>query len=86
MALSGGAVLQIGSFADLALAEGAWKTFKARHPDAVGDLSEDIQKADLGARGTFYRLRAGPFKDRPAAVAVCEKLKTQGASCLVTAP
>jgi cell division protein FtsN len=78
--------LQIGAFESEALAKGVWATFKARHADVVGGLSEDIQKADLGARGTFYRLRVGPFTDRASAVAACEKLKAQRASCLVAAP
>jgi hypothetical protein len=86
VARSGKAVLQIGAFESVALANGAWNTFKARHADVAADLSEDVQQVDLGAKGVMYRLRMGPFVDRPAAVVACEKLKTQGANCFVAAP
>jgi hypothetical protein len=86
VARSGKAVLQIGAFESVALANGAWNTLKARHADVVADLSEDLQQVDLGAKGIMYRLRMGPFADRPAAVAACEKLKTQGVNCFVAAP
>jgi hypothetical protein len=86
VARSGKAVLQIGAFESVALADGAWNAFKARHADLVSDLSEDVQQVDLGVKGVMYRLRMGPFQDRPAAVAACEKLKAQGATCFVAAP
>ncbi len=85
-AVSGAAVLQIGSFESAALADGAWTRFKARYADIAGELSDDVQRADLGARGIWYRLRVGPFKDRPSAISACQKLKTQGATCIVAAP
>jgi cell division septation protein DedD len=85
-ALSGGAVLQIGSYESEAIAEGAWETFKARYAGVVGSLSEDVQRADLGNRGIWYRLRVGPFQGKSDAVAACERLKAQGASCFVAAP
>jgi hypothetical protein len=31
-------------------------------------------RADLGERGVFYRLRAGPFNDRASAQLFCRKL------------
>jgi hypothetical protein len=86
VAASGVAVLQIGSYESVALAQSAWKTFQTRYADVVTNLSDDVQKADLGARGTWYRLRVGPFGDRSAAIAACEKLKAQGGSCFVAAP
>ena len=86
VALTGGAVLQIGSYESVALADNAWKSFQTRYAGVVGALSEDVQRADLGARGIWYRLRVGPFADKTAAAAACEKLKTQGGTCFVTAP
>jgi hypothetical protein len=80
------AVLQIGAYESVEIANGAWAAFKARHADVAGTLGQDIQKADLGAKGIWYRLRVGPFADKPAAAAACEKLKAQGATCFVTVP
>ncbi len=84
-AVSGAAVLQIGAFDNEQAATGAWTRFRTRY-DAAGTLFPDIQKVDLGAKGIWYRLRAGPFSDRTAAVAACTKLKAAGATCFVTAP
>jgi len=42
--------------------------------------------ADLGKRGYFYRLRAGPLADRTAAVALCAKLKARKQGCIVIKP
>jgi cell division protein FtsN len=78
-------VLQIGAFDNEPAANGAWTRFRTRY-DSAGTLFPDIQKVDLGAKGIWYRLRAGPFADRTAAVAACTKLKAAGATCFVTAP
>lgn len=85
-ATGGAALLQIGAYPSEDLANGAWAAFKARHAEIAGALSPDIQKADLGAKGTWYRLRAGPFADKTAAGAACVKLKAAGATCFLAAP
>ena len=85
-AVSGKAVLQIGAYETPDIANGAWAAFKARHGAVVGDLAQDIQKADLGAKGIWYRLRVGPFADKAAAASACERLKGEGGTCFVAAP
>jgi cell division protein FtsN len=80
-----GFFLQIGAFESEALAEGAWKTFQTRYAEIAAPLAQDVQRADLGQRGIWYRLRAGPFADRASAIAACERLKTRGGNCFVTA-
>jgi cell division protein FtsN len=83
VASGGGAyVLQIGSYKSQADADAAWKTFSSKHPMA-GGYSENVRKADLGDKGTWYRLRMGSFADKAAATAFCEKLKSDGGNCLV---
>jgi hypothetical protein len=84
-AVSGAAVLQLGAFESQELANGAWASFRSRY-EALGPLSPDIQRADLGAKGVVYRLRAGPFADRAAAVDACTQLKAAGGNCFVAAP
>ncbi|HEY4266074.1 MAG TPA: SPOR domain-containing protein, partial [Micropepsaceae bacterium] len=66
-AASGKAVLQIGAYESPEIANGAWTSFKSRYADVAAKLGEDVQKADLGAKGTWYRLRVGPFADKAAA-------------------
>ena len=84
--VAGGAVLQIGAYETQEIADGAWASFKARHAGVAGTLAEDVQRVDLGAKGIWYRLRMGPFADKTAAVAACEKLKAEGATCFLAAP
>lgn len=80
-----GFFLQLGAYENEMLAQGGWRTFQARYSSIAGSLSQDIQRADLGARGIWFRLRAGPFADRASAVTACEKLKEIGGNCFVTA-
>jgi cell division septation protein DedD len=85
-AIAGPAVLQIGSYPNEALANDAWQVFKTRYGEVVGDLKNEVRVANLGEKGTWYRLRVGPFSDKAAAVAACDKLKAAGGTCLVTVP
>jgi cell division septation protein DedD len=85
-AVSGKAVLQIGAYESPEIANGAWTAFKSRYADVAGKLAQDVQKADLGAKGTWYRLRVGPFADKAAANSACAKLRSEGATCFVAAP
>jgi cell division septation protein DedD len=85
-AVSGKAVLQIGAYETPEIANGAWAAFKSRYADVAAKLAQDIQKADLGAKGTWYRLRVGPFADKTAANSACAKLRSEGGTCFVAAP
>lgn len=76
-------MLQIGSYKSDAEARQSWAAFKARHALAAA-FGPDVKEVDLGAKGVWYRLRIGSFQDREAAAAFCEKLKAQGASCIVS--
>ncbi|HEY3639310.1 MAG TPA: SPOR domain-containing protein [Rhizomicrobium sp.] len=77
-----GVLLQIGSYKSQAEAMQSWAAFKSRHAVAAG-YQPNIQKVELGAKGTWYRLRLGSLSDKQSAVALCGKLKAQGASCLI---
>jgi cell division protein FtsN len=79
-------VLQLGSYPSQELAIDGWQTLSQRHAAILGKLSSDVQAADIPNRGTWFRLRAGPFADRASAVAACEALRTQGGTCLVAQP
>lgn len=81
-AASSGILLQIGSYKSDAEARASWQTFKSGH-DAAAGYEADVKEVDLGARGTWYRLRMGPFPDKSSALEACRKLKADGASCLL---
>jgi hypothetical protein len=80
---SGSGLLQIGSYKSEAEANSAWSTYKSKHAALLSGISPDVKQVDLGAKGTWYRLRivAG---DKSAAMSLCEKLKAEGAVCIPT--
>ena len=80
---SGAYVLQIGSYKSQADAETAWKGYKAKHTALLSGYSDSIQQADLGEKGTWYRLRIGGFSDREVAAALCDRLKADGGTCIL---
>jgi cell division septation protein DedD len=82
-AASGGARIQLAAFPEAAAAEASWKKLQQRFPDPLGTLTLTIERADLGAKGVFHRVQAGPFADRASAQAACDKLKAAKQDCLV---
>lgn len=55
-----------------------------RYPDLVKGYRPLIQRADLGSRGIFYRLRIGPVSSKADANRLCSSLRTAGLpGCIV---
>lgn len=76
-------VLQLGAFRTEEAADAGWKLLAARHAGVLGSLERYVTPADLGERGRFFRLQAGPFPERAAANTQCAALKAAGVDCLV---
>ena len=70
--------------ATAAKAEG--ERLKKKHADVLGSMSVNVVRADLGAKGVFYRIRLGPAGDKAKARTVCSSLSKRGQGCLVVAP
>ena len=64
-------------------AKGAWARLRDKNADVLGPLSPSVARANLGDRGTFYRLRAGPVASESKARSICDSLSARGVSCLV---
>ena len=56
------------------------------HKPVLSRLTVRAVRANLGKRGIFYRLRAGPLANRAAAAALCAKLKARKQGCIVVKP
>jgi cell division protein FtsN len=83
-AAAGGAyVLQIGAFKSQAEADTAWRAYKGKHAALLTGYNSDVQQADLGEKGTWYRLRIAGFGDREVASALCDRLKADGGGCFL---
>jgi len=77
----GGWVVQLGSLGSEAEAKSEWARIKGAHHE-LADLSPDIQRADLGAKGVHWRVRGGPVDEAQARV-LCAELSKQGQGCIV---
>ncbi len=62
-----------------------WGRLKGKYPDMLGGLDLTVARADLGAKGIFYRLRAGPLSES-AAKKLCADLAKNKVGCLVVRP
>jgi cell division septation protein DedD len=78
--------VQLGAARDEARARAAAQRVQKANSDLLGALSTDVVRADLGAKGIFYRMRMGPLADRAAADDLCRKLKARKVGCLVVKP
>lgn len=81
---NGGAFLvQLAAFRSQEAAESAWTELNRKKPELFGSATKHIQRADLGAKGVFYRLRVGSFADRADASEFCDAVKAAGDNCIV---
>ena len=84
--LTGGYLIQIGAYRTPAAAQTGWTRLVAGHKALLGSLKPIVVRADLGSRGIFHRLRAGPVDGAEAASALCTRLKQRKVGCLVINP
>lgn len=76
--------VQLGSLSSEQAAQNAWKTFQRQFPAELNTLGLHIEKADLGTRGTYYRVQGGPVTE-PQARSICSVISAQRqGGCLVT--
>ncbi|MDE2384419.1 MAG: SPOR domain-containing protein [Alphaproteobacteria bacterium] len=80
-AASGWAV-QISSAASEDAAWASWKALQKQH-QVLASVKPVVVKAELGAKGTFYRVRLQGFEDQSSAQSACGKLKSGGVSCYI---
>lgn len=75
--------IQLGSVKSADGAEGEWKKLQAKYSAILSGYSHRVESADLGAKGTFYRIQAGPVS-KDTAVSACEAIKKIDANgCLL---
>ena len=79
-------VVQVGSRKNQTEALATFADMQQKYPSLLGSYRPMVQKADLGSKGVWYRLRIGPIGDKSEASKLCSKLKSQGLpDCLVMA-
>ncbi|MFK3779092.1 SPOR domain-containing protein [Agrobacterium sp. NPDC089420] len=79
---AGGYYIQIASLPSQAEAQKSYQSMSAKFGSVIGGRGVDIKAAEIAGKGTFYRVRI-PAGDKNEAVALCEKFRSAGGSCLV---
>ncbi|MEA2981029.1 MAG: hypothetical protein QOF09_2852 [Alphaproteobacteria bacterium] len=80
---SGSYLVQVSSQKSEADAESAYRGIQSKYSSVLGSHPHTVRRADLGAKGVYYRAMVGPFASREAAVQVCSSLKQAGGDCVV---
>lgn len=80
-AAKGNVYIQLAAVKSEADAKAKWAKLKSSY-SALSSLSLKIQKADLGAKGIFYRVQAGPTS-ADNATSICAKIKAAKGACLI---
>ena len=60
-----------------------WDRIKRKNADLLGTLSATPIRADLGDKGIYYRIQAGPVSDQAAAERICGELRQRSVGCIV---
>jgi len=80
---AGGFLVQIAALRSEGAADTAWDRLARRDPALFAIARKDVQRADLGGKGVYYRVRAGYFAERAEAARFCDRVKTLGQECIV---
>ena len=84
--VAGAFQIQLVSVPTEEAAQSEWKRISGRHKDLFASLTPAVTKADLGDKGIYYRLRAGPLADKAAADQLCAALAADKVGCIVIKP
>jgi hypothetical protein len=81
-AASSGMLVQISSQKTEEAARATYKDLQHRYANILGPYDVNIQRADVPDRGTFFRVRVGPFSANDAQ-RLCDDLKAAGGDCVL---
>ena len=82
-ASGGGYAVQVSSQRSEAEAESAYRGIQSKYSGVLSGQPHQVRRADLGAKGVYYRAVVGPFGSRDEAVQLCTSLKQAGGDCVV---
>ena len=75
--------VQVASLRSQAEAQAEWDRLQGAHARLLAQLPLALQKTDLPDKGTYYRLRSGPFAEAGTPKQLCQALKARDQACLV---
>ena len=80
--VAGGVQVQLGALQSEEAALAEWARLRGRIPE-LAPHSPNVVRFDREGRPSFWRLRVAGLRDRDAAQALCEQVRTRGGSCAV---
>jgi hypothetical protein len=75
--------LHLASYRSAMEVEWGWEDLLITYPDMLEGLGLERTRVDLGSRGIFYRLSAGPLIDKLRADQICRRLEELNQFCQV---
>ncbi|MEQ9607195.1 MAG: SPOR domain-containing protein [Kiloniellaceae bacterium] len=72
-------VLHLSSLRSEEAAKREWSDLQRSFPEPLGQMQAEFRRTELGDKGTYYRVLAGPLPSRDAARQVCDDLKAKKA-------
>jgi hypothetical protein len=79
----GGYAVQVTSQRSEAEAQAEFRALRAKYPNQLRGRQPIVRRADLGAKGVYYRAFVGPFASMEQAAGMCASLKAAGGNCIV---
>jgi hypothetical protein len=79
----GGFAVQVTSERNESNAQAALRALQQKYPNQLSGRQPIIRRADLGAKGIYYRVLVVPFASAGEAAGLCSKLKAAGGNCIV---
>jgi hypothetical protein len=81
--VSGGYVVQVSSQRSEADARASFRALQSKYPKVLNGRQPIVRRADLGAKGVYYRAMVGPFGSSGDASQFCNNLKAAGGQCII---
>jgi hypothetical protein len=76
-----GVRVQLASLRSPDAARDEWVRLKRDNPDLLGKLTAVAVRADLGERGIYYKIEAGPLPSKDAASRLCSQMRQRDLDC-----
>ena len=79
----GGYAVQVSSQRNETEVQPSFRALQVKYPKLLGGREPMVRRADLGAKGIYYRTMVGPFVSAEQANELCSNLKAAGGTCIV---
>jgi len=79
----GGYIVQVSARRSKAEAQASFRSLQTKFPRQLGGRTAIVRRADLGAKGIYYRATVGPFASAGEADQFCSSLRAAGGQCII---